>query len=407
MPVPPVSPQSPGPAGRSRPGRAAGWRGLSGTGGWRLALGLTLAVLAAGPVAAQQGQGAPPVEVAAPLQQEVVDYNVYTGRFEAVDKVEIRSRVSGYLDKISFNDGQMVQAGDLLFTIDQRTFNAAVERAEAQLAASKAGRHLAEVENDRAKQLAARRIGTVQDAQRTAAALLQANAEVHIAEAELRQAQLDLDFTEIRAPITGRMSDARVDPGNLVIGEGTGATLLSTIVSIDPIYFVFTTSEADYLRYVRGGREEGMTGAGRNIPVSIRLMDEDDFVHEGRMDFLDNALDPNSGTITGRAVLPNPDGFLTPGVFGRLKLPVSKPYLALLIPDEAILSDQARKMVMIVDDEDTVVPRTVTLGALYGGLRIIKAGLEPHDRVIVSGVQRARPGGKVTTEAVTLSMVTD
>ncbi|MEO0621772.1 MAG: efflux RND transporter periplasmic adaptor subunit [Pseudomonadota bacterium] len=358
------------------------------------------------PAAAQQGPM--PVDVAKPLVETVVDFDTFTGRFEAVKEVDILARVSGYLDAIAFEDGATVETGDLLFTIDQRTFQAAVERAEAQLASAKATRTLAEIELARATQLAERNVGTAQEVDRTSASLGEAEAQVQVAEAELREAQLNLEFTEIRAPIAGRMSNTRVDEGNLVIGGASNATLLSTIVSIDPIQFVFTASEAEFLKYSRLA-SVGTRASSRvtETPVSVRLMDEDDFVHEGHMDFVDNVIDPNSGTIMGRAMLGNGEGLLVPGLFGRLKLPGSAPYEAILIPDEAVLSDQDSKIVMTVDGEGTVTPKPVVLGPLYQGMRVIRKGIGPEDMVIVNGVMRARPGGKVVPQPVELSLAED
>lgn len=372
---------------------------------WRLRL-LALAAIAAlpGPVAAQQQQQAPPVDVARPLTAEVTEYDIYTGRFEAVGRVEIRSRVSGYLDRVHFQDGQVVGAGTPLFTIDQRTFRAEVARAEANVKSAEATRLLAEIELERARTLAERNVGTTQEVDRTTATLAEAEAQLAVAEAELRQARLNLEFTEIEAPFHGRMSRAEVDPGNLIVGGAAGATLLSTIVSLDPVHFVFTISEADYLRYSRLHGGQNGQGNPPEIKVGIRLMDEDAFVHEGMLDFLDSEIDPNSGTIVARAVVTNPDGFIVPGVFGRVRLPAGPPFQAALIPDEAVLSDQARKIVYVVDDEGTVSVRPVSLGQLHRGLRVVKEGLTADDRVIVAGLQRARPGAKVTPNEVTLEL---
>jgi RND family efflux transporter MFP subunit len=357
------------------------------------------------PPGGARAQQPPPVDVATPLAREVVEYDVYTGRFEAADRVEIRSQVSGYLDKVGFEDGQIVSNGALLFVIDQRTFRAEISRAQANVAAAEATRTLARIELDRATQLAARNVGTTQDVDRTTATLAGAEASLAVAEAELRQAQLNLDFTEIRAPITGQMSNRKVDPGNLVVGGTNNATLLSTIVSIDPIHFVFTASEADFLRYSRlAGTGDRLAGLSAPFQVDVRLMDEDEFVHVGALDFVDNQLDPNSGTIVARALLPNADRFLVPGTFGRIRLPGSGAFEALLIPDEAVIADQARKIVLTVDAEGTVSPRPVQLGGLHKGLRVVKGGLAPDDRVIVAGIQRARPGAKVTPQEVPLKI---
>lgn len=351
-------------------------------------------------------QQAPPVDVAKPLASPVVDYDIYTGRFEAVDRVELRARVAGYLDSVGFHDGDTVSQGQTLFTIDRRPFEALVSRAQAALAAAQASRQLAWLELERAETLAERDVGTVQDVDRGRATVAGAEAQVAIAEAELRSARLDLQYTEIRAPFKGRISDRKVDPGNLVgAGGPSQAPLLAVLVSTDPIYFVFTTSEADYLRYARLDRD-GSRPSSRTTetPVSVRLMDEDSFLHEGFMEFVNNELDPNSGTITGRALIGNPDGLIVPGTFGRVRILGSGEYQAMLIPDVAVLSDQARKVVLVVDDAGQVSQRQVTLGSLYRGLRVVKQGLEPTDWVIVAGVQRARPGQTVTPNEVTLEM---
>jgi RND family efflux transporter MFP subunit len=350
-------------------------------------------------------QGPPPVDVATPLVREIVDYDVFTGRFEAAERVEIRSRVSGYLDGVHFEDGQIVAAGTPLFTIDQRTFRAEVARAEANVKAAEAARLLAEIELERAETLAERNVGTAQEVDRATATLAEAEANLAIAEAELRQARLDLDFSDIRAPFRGRMSRTRVDPGNLIVGGAANATLLSTIVSLDPLHFVFTISESDYLRYARlHGGTSGNGGTPPPIGVGVRLMDEQVFVHHGTLDFVDSEINPNSGTIVARAVIPNPDHFIVPGIFGRIRLPAGEPFDAVLIPGEAVLSDQARKIVYVVDGEGNVSVRPVELGELHRGLRVIREGLSPDERVIVAGVQRARPGAQVTPEEVTLEL---
>lgn len=351
-------------------------------------------------------QGGPlPVDVARPLAQKVIDYDVYTGRFQAVTEVEIRARVSGYLQEVTFQDGDMVTKGDLLFRIDQSTFAAALARAEAQLAAAKATRDLAVLEQTRARTLANRNVGTTQDVDKTAASLAEAEAQVAVAQADLQTAKLDLDFTQVRAPITGRISDSKVDEGNLVIGGANQPSLLTTLISTDPIHFVFTASEADFLRYARlTGGGDSMVSEARETPALVKLMDEADFKRAGKINFVDTRLDPNSGTITARAVLPNPDGFLVPGVFGRIRLPASPEYDALLLPEAAIQSDQARKIVLTVDDQGKVGAKPVVIGEIYRGMRVIREGLAPTDRIIVNGVQRARPGGQVVVQEVTLTL---
>ncbi len=376
---------------------------------WNFArpIALALAVISAlaVPAAKAQAPQTPPVDVAKPLVRTVTDFDTYTGRFEAVERVELRARVAGYLDHVGFEDGETVEQGRLLFRIDQRPFEAVAARAEAALSAAKASRDLAMIELDRAATLAQRNVGTVQEVDRASASVAEAEAQVQVAEAELRSAELDLAFTEIRAPFTGRISDHKVDPGNLIAGGSTQPTLLAVILSTHPIYFSFTFSEADFLRYVRlaraGSRPSSRTTAN---PVSVRLMDEDSFRHEGVMEFENNELDPNSGTMTGRAVIANETGFLVPGTFGRIRLPGSGPYEAMLIPEEAVLSDQARKIVLVVDGEGKVGQRQVTVGPMYQGLRVVRDGLGPDDKVIVAGVQRARVGQSVIANEVPLSL---
>lgn len=350
----------------------------------------------------QQQQSAPPalaVTVATPLQKTVTDWDEFTGRFEASNFVEVRSRVSGTLMEVHFKDGQDVKKGDLLFTIDKRPFQRAVEQTQAELARSKSTVEFARADLERAEPLVARGTVSVQSFQDRKRAQGEAEAAVQSAEARLKAAQLDLEFTEVRAPLDGRISNRRVDVGNFVSGGGATSTLLTTIVSTDPIYFVFDASEADYLRYARLAAD-GDRPSSRNTanPVQVRLMDEDAWDHKGVMNFVDNRLDPNSGTIRGRAVFENKDGFLTPGTFGRLRLIGSNEYDALLVPDEAVVSDQARKLLMTVDSEGTVTGKPVELGPIHDGLRVIRSGIGPDDRIVIDGVQRAQPGQKVAIE---------
>ncbi len=348
---------------------------------------------------AQQGASAPPVTVAKPVVKEVIEWDEYTGRFEAVERVEIRARVSGYLDSVHFRDGEVVEKGALLYVIDPRPFEAAVVQAEAEIERANAELQFAAKELERGEQLLGNRtISRAQvDTRRSARNV--AAAELKAARGAMQLAQLELEFTQIKAPITGRVSSTRVDVGNLVSGGTTQSTLLTTVVSMDPIYFVFDASEADFLKYARLN-QAGSRASSRdaNNPAYVRLMDETEWTRRGAMDFVDNELGAGSGTIRGRAVFDNPSGIITPGLFGRMRLLGSGEYTATLVPDEVILSDQSRKIVMTVDDEGTVVPKFVTLGPIIDGLRVIRNGLTGEDRVIVNGIQRARPGGKVTPE---------
>lgn len=353
------------------------------------------------PTASAQ-QPPPVVTVAKPVQRPVTEWDEFTGRFEAVESVEVRPRVSGVISAVNFRDGQTVRQGEVLFTIDRRPFQIAVDQALAARKEAEATLRLATSELERARPLVERETLSRSEFDERYARQLEAQARLEQAEARLRQAQLDLEWSEVRAPITGRLSDARVDAGNLVSGGEANATLLTTIVSLDPIHFVFVGSEADYIKYLRLA-SQGKRPSSRNArnPVVVKLSDEDSFVHKGEMDFLDNVVDANSGTIRGRAIFENRSLFLTPGMFGRLRL-FGGTFDALLIPDEAIVSDQARKTVLTVADDGTVVSKVVKLGPIAHGLRVVRAGLDPDDRVIISGVQRARTGQKVTPEEGTI-----
>jgi RND family efflux transporter MFP subunit len=362
-------------------------------------------LLALAPILAGCGEGAPKqaalpppaVTVAKPVKQTVTDYDEYVGRFIAVDSVEIRARVSGYLDKVHFKDGQIVKQGDLLFTIDRRPLEATLAQARATLAQARANLAFATSDLARASQLVRDRTITEQTFEQRTQAKRVAEASVAAQEAAVRQTELDIQFTELKAPVTGRIGDRRVSEGNLVTG-GTGGntTLLATIVSIDPIRFEFTFDEASFLRYERLGNVSKDRGPG--LDVAVKLIDENEFAHQGKMDFVDNVIDRASGTIRGRAVLANANGVFTPGMFGRVRVPGSPPYEALLVADAAIGSEQVRKFVLVVDNENVARTKYVSLGQLVGDLRVIKDGVTADDRVIVNGLMRARPGQKVTPQ---------
>ena len=351
----------------------------------------------------EQKAAAPPppvVTVAHPTRRTVIDMDEYVGRFVAVNSVEIRARVSGYLDEVHFTDGQMVKQGDLLFSIDKRPFQTSLDQARANLAQARANMAFADADLARGAQLVRDKTITEQTFDQRTQAKRVAEASVAAQEAATRQAALDLQFTELRAPVDGRIGDRRVSPGNLVTG-GTGGntTLLAMIVSLDPIRFEFTFDEASYLRYERLSKAgQDMTSRDGSALVSLRLIDEPDYGYQGRMDFVDNVIDRSSGTIRGRAVFTNPNGVFTPGMFGRLRVPGSPSYQALLVPDAAIGTEQARKYLLVVDGENVVRQKYVTLGQVSDNLRVIKDGLAPEDRVIVNGLMRARPGQKVTPQ---------
>jgi len=360
-----------------------------------------IALALAGCGDSQQKAFAPPppaVTVAKPVHRAVVDYDEYVGRFVAVNSVEVRARVSGYLDAVHFRDGQMVKQGDLLFTIDKRPIIAALDQARATLEQAKSNLAFTEADLARGQQLVRDRTITEQTFEQRIQANRIAKAVVARNEAAVIQAELDLQFSELKSPIDGRIGDRRVSPGNLVTGGTTGnTTLLATIVSIDPIRFEFTFDEASYLRYERLSKTgTDMTSREGGVIVALKLIDEQDFAHRGYLDFVDNVIDRNTGTIRGRAVFSNAGAMFTPGMFARVRVPGSPPYNALLVPDVAIGSEQVRKFVLVVDNENVARVKYVTLGPVVDGLRVIKEGLVSNDRVIVNGLMLARPGAKVT-----------
>lgn len=324
-----------------------------------------------------------PVTVSTPVKEKLVEWDEYTGRFRALDRVELRARVSGYLEDIRFVDGQKVKKGDILFVIDQRPFRIALERADAAY-------DLAKKEYARYQRLA-----------KTSASSQQALDEryqgLREAKADLEEAQLNLEFTEIKSPIDGRVSRHFVDKGNLISGGDIAATLLTTVVTDDPIHFYFDASEQDLLKYTRLDLEgKRISSRDKSRPVYVKLQDEVEFSHKGKMDFVDNEIDDSSGSIQGRALLPNPDGVLLPGLFGRLRLAGSGEYEAMLVPDEAIGSNQSQKIVFIVNKENVIEPKPVQLGPLHNGKwRIVRDGLSWDDRIVWAGVARVRPGMKV------------
>jgi RND family efflux transporter MFP subunit len=347
---------------------------------------------------ATQASGPPPVTVAEPVTKSITEWDEYTGRFEAVQSVDIRARVSGYLTSIAFKDGQIVKAGDLLFVIDPRPYQAAFDQAKSALARAETAQQLGNTDFERIAKLIQSRAVSQQDYDTRLQKKKDADAAVEGNKAAVRAAELDLSFTQIRSPIEGRVSSKRIDVGNLVTGgNGGSATLLTTVVSLNPIRFVFDASEAAYLRYMRlaqaGERESSRDVAN---PVYVRLADETEWKRRGQMDFVDNQINARTGTIRGRAIFPNNDLFLTPGVFGRLRLLAQADHQALLIPDSAILSDQSRKVVAAVAADGTVEFRPVVLGPIVDGLRVVREGLMPQDRIVIEGLQRVRPGAKVS-----------
>lgn len=353
-----------------------------------------LPLVFAAPSQAQQAPAPPAVTVAEPVRRHLTEWEEHIARLEPSARVELRPRVSGLIEEVHFRDGQIVQAGDLLFTLDRRPFEIAVQSAEAEVARSQARLDLARQDIRRTAPLVQDRIAPQAQLDARRAAEREAEAQLADARAKLRQAELELTWTEVRAPQPGRASDRRVDAGNLV---QAGVTPLTTILTLDPIYATFDLSEADYLRLARSGRTQ--TDA---TEIRLRLADEAQWDRKGRLDFLDTELRPRSGTIRARALLPNPDMFLTPGVFARLRLPAGQGE-RLLVPDAAIAADQASRVVMTVSADGTVVAKPVTLGPIVDGLRVVRSGLAPQDQVIVAGLHLARPGARVTAEAARAS----
>jgi RND family efflux transporter MFP subunit len=336
---------------------------------------------------------APVVVAATPLRMQIVDWDDFDGQFASPNSVDIRPRVSGYLLSVGFRDGDYVRKGQRLFKIDPRPYQAALDQARGQAAHAQATLVNAVTQEARGRILLAAHTISQQAFDLLVATEKQARADLAAAEATVTTNALNLGFTNVIAPLAGRVSDRRVAPGNLVTAD---TSVLTNIVSLDPIWFTFTGSEALYLKYERANATGARLSSRVNPnPVEIRLQDESAYRWNGHMDFVDNSLDPASGAIRGRAVVANPSHFLTPGMFGHLRLLGSGAYAALLIPDQATSTDQTREVVFVVGPDGRVLERGVTLGPLYRGLRVIRAGLGPDERVIIAGLQRARPGERV------------
>ena len=356
---------------------------------------------------AQQTAAAPPppkVTVAKPLIRELVESKDFTGQFEAVDFVDVRARVSGYLESINFIDGQNVKKGDLLFIIEPKPFELALESAKADLAQANANLDLAKAQLARTAELRKKSYATEETYDERVAQVNTATATRDASIAALDQAQLNLDYTRVTAPIAGRASRHELSVGNLVIGGVTGnATLLTTIVSLDPIHLFFNVSEADGMTYKRlVERGEIPSARSNTVVVQAQLMDETDWPMKGKIDFVDNTYDTSTGTIRVRAALPNPEYFITPGQFGRVRVPMSQLHPVMLVPDAAVVTDQSTKLLFTVAPDGTVVPKPVELGPVVdGNLRIVRSGITKDDNVIVVGLLRARPGQKVTPEQST------
>lgn len=339
-------------------------------------------------------QNLPRVQVVQPEIRSLTEWKEFTGRFEAVEMVELRARVTGYLNKVHFQDGQMVEKDDLLFEIDPRPYDAAVARAQAELSRMESQLKLAEMDSKRGERLLTQSAISQEEVDTRRARFQEANANVASAAAAVKTAKLDLLYAKITAPVSGRISSRRVDVGNLV-GSGDSGQVLTTIVSLNPLHFVFDISETEYLDLIRLPEGQEQLINGRTMPTELKLIDEKNWTREGRIDFVDNRLDENTGTLRMRVVVDNTDGVLRPGLFARLRLPISQNEEAFLIPDKAIVTDQAAKVVMTVDGEGKVIPKPVELGTLQGDMRVIRTGLSVSDRIIVEGLLRARPGVEV------------
>jgi len=358
-----------------------------------LVLGLAFCATAA---LAQAPGGAPPkVTVAKPVVREVVEYDEFTGRYAAIDSVDVRARVSGYLEKVAFADGAIVKKDDVLFVIDRRPYKAALDQARASVASAQARLTFAQTDFERANSL--QRSGNISDqsVDQRRQAFVSARADLDNAEAALRNAQLNFDFTEIRAPVSGRISRRNISVGNLV---NANDTLLTNIASLDPIYFYFDVDERSYLAYSRLMLLAAKGGDKPSNDAFVGVTDERDPRRPAKLDFLDNRLDRASGTIQARAIVENRDLFILPGMFGRIKLAGSPPYKGILIPDSAIVTDQDRRLVWAVGEDGSVTAKVVRPGPKIDGYRLIRSGLEGDETIVINGLQRVRPGGKVTPE---------
>jgi RND family efflux transporter MFP subunit len=344
--------------------------------------------------AAQMQQAPPPpvVTVAPVEQREITEWSEFTGRTEAVESVEVRPRVSGHIQEVRFQSGQLVKKGDVLFVIDPRWYQAEFDRRQGEYLQAEA--HLANARRDaeRAVRLLASKAISSEQADATQTQSQEAQAALLAAKAVLESARLDLEFTQVRAPIDGRVSRALLTAGNYVSGIAGAASLLTTIVSVDPIYVYADVDENSLLKFNK------LANKGDRVPVDLALADEDDFPRRGAVESFDNKLDPNTGTILLRAVFPNPDGRIVPGLFARIRVPMSARYDALLVDEAAIGTDQARKFVLALGGKNTAEYRQITLGPEIDGRRVVRSGLQPGEKIIVNGLQRARPGMPVTPE---------
>jgi RND family efflux transporter MFP subunit len=345
----------------------------------------------------------PEVSVAQVLQKRVKDWDEFTGRLQAVETVEIRPRVSGYIDQVAFTEGKVVKHGDLLFVIDPRPYKADYDRAAADVKRFKTSLELAQIEQKRVQRLKDSGAVSQEEVDERSSTVAQMEADVAGAKAALESAGLNMSFTRVTSPIDGRVSRAEVTRGNLVTGGTNGGTFLTSVVSIDPIYLYFEGDEATYLRYIQMARA-GERPSSRDAPNPVRvgLANEEGFPHEGAMDFVDNQVNSQTGTIRARAVLKNKDGLYIPGLFARVQLLGSNEYTAVLIDDRAVNTDQSQKYVLLLAAGNKMEYRRVKLGRVIDGLRIVREGLKPGDVIVVSGAQRVHPGIVVTPQTVAM-----
>ena len=343
------------------------------------------------------------VSVASALERKVSEWDEFTGRLEAVESVQLRPRVSGYIESVNFSEGSIVNKGDLLFVIDQRPYRATLDKAQAELNRATARADLARTDVARSEKLLAIKAVSQEEYDGRINAARESQAAVEGARAAVESAQLDFSFTRVTAPISGRVSKAEVTAGNLVTGGATGATILTTVVSIDPIYVSFEGDEQVYLKYNELARR-GVRSSSREAanPVQMGLANEEGYPHNGQMVFVDNQVDSRTGTIRARATFDNKDGFFTPGLFARVKLQGHNSFQAVLVDDRAIGTDQSQKFVYVIDASNKVAYRTVKIGRVTDGLRIIEEGLAPGENVVVNGLQRVHPGVIVAPEKVAM-----
>jgi RND family efflux transporter MFP subunit len=365
------------------------------------ALALCIGVLLTG---CQQAQSAPPppqVTVAPAVTRQVADEDEFTGHFEAVNAVEIRPRVAGFVQRVAFVEGAIVKQGDVLFTIDPRPYEAEVSRAEAELERAQTRKQLADMELERARRLVSTQAISREELDARTSGRAESDAAIRAAQAAVRMARLNLEWTVVRAPITGRVSRAEVTTGNLVQTGPANPTLLTTIVSLDPIYVYFDSDEQAYLKYMHAANGPSARPVGRQVYVG--LANETGFPHEGRLDFIDNRLDRTAGTVRVRAVLPNKSQLFTPGLFARVRLVGGEQRSTTLVQDRAIGTDQDRKFVLVLKDDNTLEYRPVTLGRMVDGLRAVDSGLASGERVVINGLMRVRPGMKVVAQTAAMT----